>query len=191
MAKSQIIISDDFEEIEKEFEGAKLFRADEFKVEDAKEVIKEAHISTAEPKVLVLLANRYNIYAQNALLKILEEPPRGVSFILVAKSKSTFLPTVLSRLPVQKRRAAQEVFELESFDLGHLYELARGSYSKSQAKAILKGMLRFAARNGFRLSQRELEYFAKGSELIELNSNIANVLITAGLILLQHKKRRQ
>jgi len=36
-------------------------------------------------------------YAQNALLKILEEPPRYATFILCCESRSSLLPTVLSR----------------------------------------------------------------------------------------------
>ena len=37
---------------------------------------------------------------QNAILKILEEPPQYVNFILLCSSKSGFLPTVLSRAAV-------------------------------------------------------------------------------------------
>lgn len=36
-------------------------------------------------------------YAQNALLKILEEPPQYVTFILACENASSLLPTVLSR----------------------------------------------------------------------------------------------
>ena len=38
-----------------------------------------------------------NVQAQNALLKILEEPPSYMVFILTAKSRTAFLPTVQSR----------------------------------------------------------------------------------------------
>ena len=197
LPESEILIADEFDEIkrrfEEEFEAHRLriFQREEFKVEDAKEVIKEAYISTKEPKILLLVANRYNIYAQNALLKILEEPPKNVVFILCARSKSTFLPTVLSRLPVKKigYRAAEEE-ELEDFDLATLYELAKEpKMEKARAKALLKGFLRYAIKRGYRLHRRELDYFAKALELIELNSNPSNVLITAGLIILRHKKR--
>lgn len=39
-------------------------------------------------------------YAQNALLKILEEPPRYATFFLLCSSKASLLPTVLSRTAV-------------------------------------------------------------------------------------------
>lgn len=52
----------------------------------------------ATHKVAILAdADCMNIQAQNALLKILEEPPPYMLFILTAKSRTAFLPTVQSR----------------------------------------------------------------------------------------------
>lgn len=45
-------------------------------------------------------ADSMNEQAQNALLKILEEPPASVVFILIAESKAAFLDTVISRCVV-------------------------------------------------------------------------------------------
>ena len=42
-------------------------------------------------------AETMNEQSQNALLKILEEPPRGVYFILIAQSAAALLETILSR----------------------------------------------------------------------------------------------
>lgn len=42
-------------------------------------------------------ADTMNDQSQNALLKVLEEPPGEVIFILIAESKASFLETVLSR----------------------------------------------------------------------------------------------
>ena len=46
---------------------------------------------------LILNADLMNIQAQNALLKMLEEPPERTFFILIASTLSTLLPTILSR----------------------------------------------------------------------------------------------
>ena len=51
-------------------------------------ILKTAHLLTAE--------------AQNALLKILEEPPSGVYFFLLTENSSLLLPTVVSRAPLVK-----------------------------------------------------------------------------------------
>ncbi len=42
-------------------------------------------------------AHRMNEQAQNALLKVLEEPPKSVVFILLAPSKTMLLDTIISR----------------------------------------------------------------------------------------------
>ena len=47
--------------------------------------------------VLILNADLMNIQAQNALLKMLEEPPEKTFFILIATKISLFLPTIISR----------------------------------------------------------------------------------------------
>ncbi len=47
--------------------------------------------------VLILNADLMNIQAQNALLKLLEEPPEKTFFILIANKTSLLLPTIISR----------------------------------------------------------------------------------------------
>jgi DNA polymerase III, delta subunit len=48
---------------------------------------------------LVIVSDRFvfGVQAQNAFLKILEEPPEGVYFLLLANSEGSFLPTIISR----------------------------------------------------------------------------------------------
>lgn len=50
--------------------------------------------------VIIEYADRMNQEAANALLKILEEPPAFTSFILIAETTSTILPTIISRASV-------------------------------------------------------------------------------------------
>lgn len=73
------------------------------KVADVRKIEEEAYLSTneADSKVFILEdADGYNDKCQNALLKIVEEPPKGVKFILTASSVSAILPTVRSRVCV-------------------------------------------------------------------------------------------
>ena len=42
-------------------------------------------------------ADTMNVYAQNSLLKVLEEPPEYCTIILLAENANMFLPTILSR----------------------------------------------------------------------------------------------
>lgn len=53
---------------------------------------------SAEKRVFIIEdAHRMNEQAQNALLKVLEEPPQNVVFILLVPSKTMLLDTIISR----------------------------------------------------------------------------------------------
>ena len=53
---------------------------------------------TASHRVFIIDgAERMNPQAQNALLKVLEEPPSGVIFILITESRTALLETIVSR----------------------------------------------------------------------------------------------
>ena len=70
-------------------------------VEDIKKIEDEAYLSSneADSKVFILEdADEYNVQCQNKLLKIIEEPPKGVKFVLTASSVGSILPTVRSRV---------------------------------------------------------------------------------------------
>lgn len=71
-----------------------------FKVDIVREIRNKAYIvpNEADRKVFILEnSHTMGVEGQNAILKILEEPPAYVNFILLCSSKSGFLPTVLSR----------------------------------------------------------------------------------------------
>lgn len=74
-----------------------------FKVDQIRDISAEAYImpSEAQRKVYVLRqADTMNAAAQNALLKLLEEPPRSAAFILAVERAESLLPTVRSRCEV-------------------------------------------------------------------------------------------
>lgn len=74
--------------------------ANSFHVDTVRNIINDAYIQPNEADYKIyILANAHcmNQNAQNALLKILEEPPKYVVFILTTNSKSALLSTVLSR----------------------------------------------------------------------------------------------
>ena len=71
-----------------------------FKVETVREIRSDAYVVANEaPRKVYILENAHNMsaQAQNALLKILEEPPEAVCFMLLTPDRNAFLPTVLSR----------------------------------------------------------------------------------------------
>ncbi|MCX7614509.1 MAG: hypothetical protein N2Z65_01980 [Clostridiales bacterium] len=75
----------------------------ELRVDNAREVRRDAYIRPNEAKRKVYIianADKMNVNTQNAMLKILEEPPETVVFLLLCESKESLLPTVLSRCSV-------------------------------------------------------------------------------------------
>lgn len=72
----------------------------EILVDQIREITSDAFVlpNDAERKVYIIDgADNMNIRAQNAILKVLEEPPSFVSFILIAENSGALLETIRSR----------------------------------------------------------------------------------------------
>ena len=72
----------------------------EFRVGQVRDLSREAYVLPNEGKRKVFLlpeADTMNPSAQNALLKLLEEPPAYAAFLLLGGNPGAFLPTVRSR----------------------------------------------------------------------------------------------
>ena len=102
---------------------------DDFLLQQANLVIKEAYIASNERKTIILCGNTFRKEAQNALLKILEEPPRNIVFIILTTSKSSLLPTILSRMPHKflKKSIKRQKCDLDvlNLDLKTLYSFLK------------------------------------------------------------------
>lgn len=88
----------------------------EYSIEDIKGLIKETKIF--HPKIRIyFLANFHlsSIPAQNSFLKLLEEPPTNVQFVLSTNNKNGLLPTIVSRVKIVKLRGnnSQNVVETQ------------------------------------------------------------------------------
>lgn len=82
-----------------------------FGIKDALQLNHYASLTSisGERRVFVVSAGMYTDEAQNALLKSLEEPLPGTTFVLLADQLESFLPTVRSRgVKVVERKALLE-----------------------------------------------------------------------------------
>lgn len=172
------------------------YEKDEFLLDDAKELVKEAYIAESKHKYLIVCAKGYRIEAQNALLKILEEPPRNIVFILCAPSKTAFLPTIRSRLRIEELTISYEAIKsglnLKTLDIGQLYTFvqAHQGLDKNALKEMVQAIVCEAIDvHGLRFSEKELDYFQKLIHLSELNSRPQGILIALLLAILQRKHR--
>ncbi len=197
-----ILITPEMEERAREIEESRhplrcvTFMRDDFKIEDAKEVISEAYRSEENTKTLILGAKSFTIPAQNALLKILEEPPRNIVFILLAPNKSTFLPTVRSRLNL-KQEHHERFYEslpitLKNLDLSGLFTFVKqhDRLKKHEAKGLIEQLMYQAIHvEKLSLTTAQLEGFEKALRLIELNSRLQSVLVMVLMNFLKEVKR--
>ena len=85
-----------------------------------------AHIKSEEGRKTVIIENaeRMQVSVRNALLKILEEPPEDVVFILLTSKRNAIMETILSRVRTynftnrtieQQREVIQRVFHNDNF----------------------------------------------------------------------------
>ena len=175
----------------------KLYECDEFKVDDSKAVMREAYIAEEGLKHLIIVATTYRIEAQNALLKLLEEPPRNIVFILIAKSKTALLPTIRSRMPSESIAYEREPFELmidvHRMELSDIFTFLKTqkSISKMLLKETIEALLVSALQERkIRLYERELSLFDKSLHLAQLNARPQNILSVL-LLMLYHARSRK
>lgn len=94
------------------------------------EAYVKPHMS-ARRVFIIDMADTMNEQAQNALLKVLEEPPGSVLFILIAENKAALLDTVISRCTVLSL-SPPEITAAEK------YMAANTNYTAEQISAALK-----------------------------------------------------
>lgn len=159
------------------------FIRDKFLLEDAKAVVAEAYISESEVKYIVIGANEFHSVSQNSLLKVLEEPPRNIEFIIISPTKSNLLPTVRSRLPIHKTKTSHQAGTIElslaKIDYAQVFAFLKENarVKKSEAKLLVEALYhRATVVDMLILSETQLENFDKAYRLLELNSRPQSVL---------------
>ena len=93
-----------------------------FGVDDVRNIVNEISKKPYEgdKKVLILYrCDKMTIQAQNALLKTIEEPPKGVYLILLSDSLETILDTIQSRCQVYKLTPLSKEDILEYIDINY------------------------------------------------------------------------
>ncbi|MBR2645964.1 MAG: hypothetical protein IKD47_00180 [Clostridia bacterium] len=100
-------------------------------VEDAEKIQEESTLNPVEgDKKLFVIGDfaEANVQTQNKLLKLLEEPPKGVQFLLGATTVFPVLPTVLSRT---------KKLEIQPFDVDKLTECLFRLYGDKYTRETL------------------------------------------------------
>ena len=118
----------------------------EYSIEDIKGLIKETKVFHPKTRIY-FLANFHlsSIPAQNSFLKLLEEPPSSVQFILSTNNKNRLLPTIISRVKTIKLLGNEKRGNVDKF----VFDETKISLSqfkitdKESAKKILLQLINF------------------------------------------------
>jgi hypothetical protein len=132
-------------------------------------LIQEANLPPFEEKFRYFVLDKVEMMLpvhQNALLKVLEEHPPFVKFILLTSSTASLLPTVLSRLKkvfLNAEKSIEGAFPDFSLSFSGLYQ-ALQNYEESSSFVELEG-----GREIFHsLDEASLEWTLKGQRAEEL-----------------------
>ena len=158
------VITNDIDKFLEKVDGD-IIRREELKIEDVREIEKLAYIKEREKKKIIIAAEKFNIYAQNALLKLIEEPPSGVEIILVTNSKYTLLDTILSRVILEKHWFERNrSFELQKISNEYILELLTSSLEKEDIRALLNEIVKSKD-----LNEDQLKIVSDAYKMLELN----------------------
>lgn len=109
-----------------------------YSIEQMRNIIKDSYIrpNEANAKVYVLeeADNRLTDIAQNSFLKLLEEPPQNVYFILLCESAQKLLVTILSRCTVVRLKNDVKISEKA---LEYAGSIVRGIISSREYDLLL------------------------------------------------------
>ena len=105
-----------------------------FGVDDVRDIIEEVYKKPFEKDKKVIIiheGNKLTIQAQNALLKTIEEPPKGVYIIILCESLELILDTIKSRC---------EIYKLKPLTKSELYEyikIKKFNYDENRIKSSI------------------------------------------------------
>lgn len=95
--------------------GAAVYTPEDTKVDNIRGIIKDAQTLTDKKVYLLAGAENMNMQAQNALLKLAEEPPENAYIIMTLNDLTYTLPTIISRA---------RVIEMEPYSRHEIQEYA-------------------------------------------------------------------
>ncbi len=200
---SQVIISSDIDDTVIQLEGlqqnerfVKIIKEDTFLVEDAKLAIEKAYMASEETTVIIIAAKTFSPVVQNKLLKVIEEPPPKMEFILITPNKATILDTIRSRLPImvlsQDKEEEKLELDLSQLSLATVYDFVQ-THKRTDAKKMKELVERISKEaiysQAYNLDEKTLNLFSNAYIALDVGSPPPFVLNTLLLKLLARKKR--
>ena len=202
---NQIVLTSDYEGFKDKIlaeiprKNLRFFESVELKIDEARKIVDEAYVAEREDKIIVIAATKFGEEAQNALLKILEEPPKNTVFFLITPFINALLPTIRSRLVVQnlcvRKPRYRTGLNLARLGLKEAVEFIdaqialerKGELDKTALKALIGEIALECFEAGVRLSGDELQRIDRLSYLAEHNAK-AHAVLTPLLLMIEEKR---
>jgi len=170
-----IYISNDIDKLKEEliskYENIYIFEDIDLKLDMVKEIKEEAYQTSEIEKYILIKAINFRIESQNALLKILEETPKKVNFIILTTSKYALLDTIRSRMNIETLNYPLPEIE---FDLNikrlttkDIYETLKKPLDKQELKSFIYQLF----KNIENPDDEVLENFELAIKLVDLNTD--------------------
>ena len=168
-------------------------------VDDVEDIFAESYLTSESLKTIVLKSVKYNEVVQNRLLKILEEPPHNIRFIILAKTQSAILPTIRSRISIFFLSAPKQKptisFDTSDISLKAIFEFLKqcDKLDRDDAKLILNNLLNDCIKISSSknlITDTEIAKFERAAELLFLNASPKIVIADILLSLLRQKSSR-
>jgi DNA polymerase-3 subunit delta' len=158
------------------------FQKEKILLDDVKIISDEVFISTGSEKYIIIETNEIATITQNALLKMFEEPPSNVYFLIIVPSKSILLSTIRSRFPIFELKNREEfnspvpIPKLENFRLQDLKAFLK-DVSKINHDVAIKIIEEIFIQNkqNFHFQSDDFKRLQKAIQLLNLNSNLEQI----------------
>lgn len=178
-------------------QNTRLFCANDLDIDTARMIIDESYIANDTTKQILIAALNYNIYAQNALLKVLEEPPGETIFIVYVRMKSLLLPTIRSRMPminhIKQRRLPHFPLALKTLNLESIYEFLKErarEFNNPLLKEEIQSLYIDAIAYGLNFCDAEMQLFEKALFWESQKESTSNIFLVLLLLVLRKKKEQ-
>lgn len=111
--------------------------ADRFAIDDVRKLIATAAQAgvTKDGRVFVIVTQNIPAEAQNALLKLFEEPPRDTQFLVVIPDENMLIPTLRSRVQLTDTKISTDAYSEDFTIFLEMSQKERMEYIASLVKA--------------------------------------------------------
>ena len=177
---NKIYISNDIEktkeELKEKYNNLYIFEDNDLKLNLVKEIKEEAYKTTDLEKYILIKAINFRIESQNALLKILEETPEKINFIILTTSKYALLETIRSRMSIEiieyKIPEIELNINIDRLTTKTIYEVLKKTLSKQELKNFIYQLF----KNIENPDDEILENFELAIKLVDLNTDREAIL---------------